>query len=602
MSRPGARPLAIALATGVLALTLAGVPVHAAQSTDRAGPPRYPLSIEAPAPIARLIREHTLLGRWQGREDFDRSQMPLFLARAPQEIHELLATQGYFAPKVQIQAQGEGASILIDPGEPARVRRVELLIEDADAGFVQHWQRELGRRWPMPAGQPFVSSQWEAAKRKLIEALHDDGFLRARVSHSLADVDVATSSVDLELTLVPGPPFRFGGFEVRGLKRYPLEGVTGLSPFRAGDPYDARKLALMQSRLAGAGWFSTAHVRPDLAAIEDDPERREAPIRVDVVEHPAQRWTISGGVDADRGLSTQVQWDHYNLLGRGLRTMNGFDLDQERQLAFSTWETPQDASGWRWQVGLRYEQRDVRNDLVQSGLGFLGRLQREGLVERGWSVQWQDELQSIGLGPAIERRDRNSALVVGWNWTRRNLDSPVFPTRGQVINLQASVAHDALASERSFLRGYGMAIHLWPLHAADGREWARMILRAELGHVQATAREGIPSSNLFRTGGGKSVRGYGSQSLGVTLGEATVGGRVLAVASVEMQFPVSTDWAWAAFMDAGDAADRWSDWQAQRAIGLGIRWRTPVGPLQLDVARGLDPGQWRVHTSLGVVF
>jgi translocation and assembly module TamA len=152
------------------------------------------------------------------------------------------------------------------------------------------------------------------------------------------------------------------------------------------------------------------------------------------------------------------------------------------------------------------------------------------------------------------------------------------------------------------LRAYAMAMQLKPLLDAQGKEQWRWIVRAELGQVQAAGREGIPSSNLFRTGGGKSIRGYGAQSLGVNLGEATLGGRVLAVASVEIQRALTPHWAWAAFADAGDAADQWSQWRVRRALGLGVRWRTPVGPLQLDLARGLDPGQWRLHTSLGVVF
>jgi translocation and assembly module TamA len=579
---------------GALSTCLQAQPVSA--------PTRYPLQIEAPEPLARLVREFTLLGRWQRREDFDPGQMPLFLDRAPQEILDLLAAQGYFSAKVQVRAEGDGARILIDPGPLARIRQVHLLIESEDPEQGVRWQRELRRRWSMPQGQAFVSADWELAKRRLLEVLQEAGHLRARLSDTEAVVEADEASVDLRLSVAPGPALRFGPLQVQGLARYPAQVVSGLSPFRTGDPYDASKLALMQARLAGAGWFSTAHVRPDLAALEDDPALVQVPIRIDVVEHPAQRLSLSGGVDADRGPSAQVQWDHNNLWGAGFRLLNGLDLDPTRQRVFSTWELPQGSEGWRWQGGFRYERQDIRNDLVRAGGVFVARVQRAGLLERGWSLQWQDEMQSIGLSPDTERRDRNAALVLGWNWSLRDLDSPIFPTRGRVLNLQASAASDGLGSERSFLRGYAMAMQLLPVLDVEGREQWRWIVRAELGQVQATSREGIPSSNLFRTGGGKSIRGYGAQSLGVPVGEATLGGRVLAVASVEIQRSWLPQWAWAAFADVGDAADQWGEWRARRALGLGIRWRTPVGPLQVDLARGLDPGQWRLHTSLGVVF
>ena len=563
---------------------------------------RYPFEIEGPASLERLLRDYTLLGRWQHREDYDPSQMSLFLARAPREIKELLATQGYFSPNVEVTPLREGARVLIDPGPLTRVSQLDLQFVDPDPARAAAMSRALLLRWPMPVGQPFVSRDWESAKSRLIEALRDEGLLRARIEDSQAEVDPEQAQAVLRLRIVPGLPVRYGAFEIRGLKRYPLESVVGLSPFRPGERFDARKLALMQSRLAGAGWFVTAHVRPDLQALQEDPERADVPIRVDVVEHPAQRLTLAGGLDADHGLSGEVQWEHHNLAGLGIRSVQGAHADQERQTVFSTWESPQGASGWRWQAGLRYEQRDVRNDLVQAGQAFAARLQRDGLIERGWSLQWQDELQSIGFSPGLERRDRNSALVLGWSWSRRDLDSPVFPTEGQVLNMQVSAAHDGLGSERSFLRGYLLAMRLMPLKDAEGREQARVILRAELGHVQSSAREGIPSTNLFRTGGSKSVRGYASQSLGVHLGEATIGGRALAVGSVEWQQPIDAHWAWALFADVGDAADRWQDWQGRWGLGMGVRWRTPVGPLQVDLARGVQASQWRLHASLGVVF
>ncbi|MFZ9405608.1 MAG: autotransporter assembly complex protein TamA [Burkholderiaceae bacterium] len=563
---------------------------------------RYPLQIEAPSAIERLLREHTLLGRWQRREDYDPSQMALFLARAPEEIAALLATQGYFSPEIEVGPLQAGARVLVRTGPLTRVSQVHLEFVDPDPQRVVYLRKVLEPLWPMPIGRAFVSQEWESAKLRLIEALRDEGLLRARIENSLAEVDPAQASAALSLRVVPGSPVNYGDFAIRGLHRYPRESVEGLSPFRAGERFDARKLALMQSRLAGAGWFATAHVRPDLHALQDDPARPDVPILVDIVEHPAQRLTFSGGLDADHGPSGEVQWEHYNHWGLGIRSVQGAHADRDRQTVFSTWETPQGRTGWRVQGGVRYEQRDVSNDLVMAGQVFLARLQRDGLIERGWSLQWQDELQSIMLGPGAERRDRNSALVLGWSWTRRDLDSPVFPTFGQVLNLQLSAAHDGLGSERSFARAYALALQLMPLRDARGREWSRLILRAELGHVHADAREGIPSTNLFRTGGSKSVRGYASQSLGVHLGEATIGGRVLAVGSIEWQRPIDEHWAWALFADAGDATDRWQDWRARWGVGTGVRWRTPVGPLQVDLARGIQAGQWRLHASLGVVF
>jgi len=88
----------------------------------------------------------------------------------------------------------------------------------------------------------------------------------------------------------------------------------------------------------------------------------------------------------------------------------------------------------------------------------------------------------------------------------------------------------------------------------------------------------------------------------VPLGQATVGGRFLAVASVEYQHPITRDLAVAAFYDRGNAADSRRALQTVAGWGAGVRWRTPVGPLNLDVARGEATGEWRLHVAIGVLF
>ncbi|HMS79526.1 MAG TPA: BamA/TamA family outer membrane protein, partial [Burkholderiaceae bacterium] len=77
------------------------------------------------------------------------------------------------------------------------------------------------------------------------------------------------------------------------------------------------------------------------------------------------------------------------------------------------------------------------------------------------------------------------------------------------------------------------------------------------------------------------------------LGEAIVGGRALFVASAEYQHLLSRDVALAAFYDYGNAADTWDDLKPVAGYGVGVRWRTPVGPLNLDVAWGEAVRDWR---------
>ena len=137
---------------------------------------------------------------------------------------------------------------------------------------------------------------------------------------------------------------------------------------------------------------------------------------------------------------------------------------------------------------------------------------------------------------------------------------------------------------------------------------SRLALRAEGGAVLARDGAQIPVTQLFLTGGDTTVRGYAYRKIGArTDNDLLYGGRYLAVGSVEWQRPMSvrgnvTDWESTVFADAGAVADRVGDLSPQVGVGAGVRWRSPVGPLQADLAYGLKAKALRLHLRLGFNF
>ena len=117
-----------------------------------------------------------------------------------------------------------------------------------------------------------------------------------------------------------------------------------------------------------------------------------------------------------------------------------------------------------------------------------------------------------------------------------------------------------------------------------------------------SSRLGVPATLLFRAGGDQSVRGYEYLSLGIREADAVVGGRYLAVASAEYVRWIVPNWGAAVFYDVGDAFDELGDFKANAGYGLGARWKSPVGPVGLDVAYGEEAHTIRLHFSLGVSF
>ena len=129
--------------------------------------------------------------------------------------------------------------------------------------------------------------------------------------------------------------------------------------------------------------------------------------------------------------------------------------------------------------------------------------------------------------------------------------------------------------------------------------------RLELGQVFAADRVGLPDTVLFRAGGDDSVRGYAYRTLGPMVNGVVTSGRVVGTASFEIARPVSEKlpilWG-AAFIDAGNAATSWREFKAVRGYGVGVRLRSPIGPLRIDFAYGEEIEKFRLHFSVGVVL
>ena len=81
-----------------------------------------------------------------------------------------------------------------------------------------------------------------------------------------------------------------------------------------------------------------------------------------------------------------------------------------------------------------------------------------------------------------------------------------------------------------------------------------------------------------------------------------MGGRYLLTASLEYVHWFSKQWGGAVFTDIGDAGEDSTALNANPSYGVGARWRTPAGPLALDLAYAENTRKWRVSFSVSVAF
>ena len=576
---------------------------------SRTGPRRanYRLEIEAPAELTEALRTRTLLGRWRDDPEFSPEQLPLFVARGEEEALAVAQAAGFFSARAVVTLVAPASAngpptvrIVVDAGARTTVSGFTLTLAGAARGLPI--ERRLADDWPLPAGTFFRTAEWDLGKRLLIESLQADGYLRARIAESRARVDPELTSAVLTVTVDSGPRLLFGPLVIKGLKRYPRSIVDDLRPFREGDAYSLDAALLFQQRLRAAGQFGSATVLPDLTAIEADASLERVPVVVDLSERQQQRIMGGLGYSTDQGPRGLLGYEHRNLRGRGWVLESGMLLESLRTRAFATVRTPQDADGHYWQGGLRSESLDTLGEFTRTQTVYVGRGKRGEVIENFVSLQYQTEGSEVDAGDGQLTRDRRAALSLGWAWSMRRLDSRVDPRDGYTISTQVSAAVRGLGSDRSFARLYGRAMRFWPM-PADGRfAGGTLIGLVEAGWVISNDRGDIPSQNLFRAGGAQSVRGYRYLGLGLTQGDAIVGGRVLALGSVEYQHPVTGNWYGAAFVDVGNVVDEVSQWRPAVGYGVGVRWRSPIGPINLDLAYGDRDRRVRAHFSVGYSF
>ncbi|MEO6269929.1 MAG: hypothetical protein ABIP08_06465, partial [Lautropia sp.] len=179
----------------------------------------YAFKIEAPRSLVDEIQRQTLVGRWQRREDYDPIQFDGLVARLREEIQAILQAQGYYRATTSVESLPGRVTVKVEPGPQATVSKTSLRITGPAADNPK-LMSQFESIPDLRQGQPFISSAWQGGKRSVVDALNRQGYLRAEVVSSEARVDVAGSTVSLDLVVDSGPRIAFGNLEITGLQRY----------------------------------------------------------------------------------------------------------------------------------------------------------------------------------------------------------------------------------------------------------------------------------------------------------------------------------------------------------------------------------------------
>ena len=590
-----------------------------ATPAERTGPAAFTLEIKAPKAVEQYLLRHLELQRYRELTDLDNNELTRLLTAAEANARELIGTLGYFSPAIAIELQDTPADpaslrkivITVEPGLPVRIGSVDIALEGDIATNAASSTQTANIRglWPLPPGRPFTQAGWDGAKGVALRLLTSLRYPTGRIKDSQADIDTDTQSAALSLKLDSGPAYRFGAVQVSGTQHYPPELVTRLARVPTGADYDQQRLLEAQQRVADSGYFDSVFMTLDTAG---DPQA--APVNVQVREAKLQKIVLGVGISTDGGPRVSVEHTHHLLPVIGWRAVSKASIDRQSQSIGTELTAQPDADYWRWVTSALIDRKDTNGVTTNSQRYRLGRTQTGERIDRNYYLQYD---QAHDRGIALD--NQASSITANYAWTQRNFDALPFPTRGYGLGVELGGGYTLGSRREPFVRTRANWLGFWPLGTvtqADGLRvrGGRMALRAEGGAVVARDGADIPSTQLFLTGGDNSVRGYGYRDIGVNTvngapaaNGAPLAGRYLAVGSVEYQHPVTwqgqlTDWEAAVFVDAGSVADKPASLKAKVGVGVGARWRSPVGPLNIDLAYGVAVKRLRLHLSVGFSF
>lgn len=572
-----------------------------AEPTARVAAPR--VNIEgAPPALTENIRAH--VGTPDERCNANLRRLNRLLPGIRRDVERAAQAMGYYRLTHQIRfgeaqiADNTDAApacwqldITVTPGEPIRIGEINIAITDPSR---QSLFAPVLSDIPLQRGQVLDHSQYERLKSSLSSHAVENGFFAARFEQSELAIDLQAGQANINLAFEPGERYRFGNISISPLDELSDDFLARFLTFKPGDEYASDALIRLRQNFNDSQYFNQIAVTPQLSQAVN----QQVPVTIDLATRARRAYSAGAGISTDNGPRLRLNYEDRYINRRGHRLNADLavsTLQQEPSLSYVIPLTDPVNDSLRISTGFQRQETD----------SYISNTARVGVTWR--SLVWDNWVQNVFVNYQTEKAEltnvtqerltaptRTNSTISGINWTRTRADDPIYPSSGWRLFVQASGAHENLLSDMTFAQFYGSAKLIHSIGPG------RFIVRGEAATTLADELLELPVSVRFFTGGDQSVRGYQYNELGAanSAGEV-VGGKHLLVGSVEYDMRVFGGWSVAAFLDTGNSFQDFGNMTLKESAGLGIRWLSPIGPIRMDVAKGLDGGSFRLHITMG---
>jgi outer membrane protein assembly complex protein YaeT len=564
---------------------------------------------------------------WGKKYFFDRSRFDADLKR----VQAFYADRGYpdarvsgFDVKLNDKQDEVDLTVTIAEGEPVLV--TSIAFSGFDAIPPAHLD-ELKKRVPLKVGQPRDRQLVVSTHEMAVNELKDHGFPYGKVSTGEDDGSDGRQAA-LTFTAEPGTLAHFGTVDIVGNKSVGERIIRRQLTFKPGELYRRSVVQDSQRRLYGLELFQFANVE----ALNQELQPDAVPIRVTVAEGNHQRVNFGVGYGTEEKARVDAEYHHVNFLG-GARSAGAHvrwsSLDRGARLDFTQpyFFAPHFSLGVEGQQWYTYTPA-YRSTVSGAKLTLTHRQN----ASTSWAVSMTSEHDSSLITEDAFKNDalRNYFIALGLDPTTREQNGTL---NALGLDFQHSTADNLLNAHR----GYQVALHAeeagrlvrgsfnYYAISADGRHYLPITdkivfaSRLQFGNIRPVGNEptNVPFAKKYFLGGATSIRGWGRYELGPLVDGQPVGGNAMVAFSEELRATLRGNFGAVFFLDGGNV---WADsfgfklGELRYAVGPGLRYQTPVGPIRFDVGYQLNPTpelvvngspnfrRWRMHFSIGQAF
>ncbi|HVO12515.1 MAG TPA: BamA/TamA family outer membrane protein [Vicinamibacteria bacterium] len=537
---------------------------------------------------------------------------PILDSALDEDTHTLAARlmeRGHFEARVEADLPEGGGELpvvfVVHPGPRAVVTRVDVVGPPPPAaGPREGPPQEL----PLRAGQPYRLADVARSRDQLLAAWRRGGYLEARVSTDV-QLSEARDEATVRLLVDPGPRTIVDHVVLAGLGRTQPATVEREMVLRRGEPFSFERVLESQRRLSALGIFEQVSI----AEREAPAAQRDVVVNLQEAPPTSLSWGV-GYSEQDR-FRGSLEVTRRNLGGEG-RSASVFARGSFRgsRLVLTLREP--------WLLGRKLDsfvtgfwEEQALNGFDYNRKGLTLQVGRTASAHTSFILRYLlQDTRVFNLAVPIEEIDRQyrtySVSGPSGSVVFDTRDDPLEPRRGLFLGADLQLSLAALGGT-SYLKGYFQAANVCHL-----RQDLVLVLSGHLGLADTFGQEPalLPQPERFFAGGDFGPRGFPFDMVGPLLTGANgqlypVGGNALVLAGAELRYNLTRAFQVASFLDLGNVYLEPHDIDIsalRRSAGLGLRYRTPIGPIRLDWGYVLDrrPGeaQSRFHFTIGHAF